>query len=71
MSRRIHAVVDREVAADQVCTHGGALARERLIAADTVRSVLAVVDPHSAGVSAVAYVCIVDWFGPIAPAAEA
>lgn len=71
MARRIHAVVDGEVAADQVGSHGRALAGERLIAADIVGSVLAVVDPHGAGVSAVAYVCVVDWFRPIAPTAEA
>lgn len=71
MSRRVHTVVDRKVAADQVCTHGGTLAGQRLVAADTVCSVLAVVDTNRAGVSAVAYVCVVDWFGPIATAAEA
>lgn len=71
MACRVHAVIDGEVAADQVGTHGGALARKRLVTADTVCSVLAVVDPHGACISAVAYVGVVDWFGPVAAAAEA
>jgi hypothetical protein len=71
MSHGVHAVVDGEIAADEVGAHGGALACQRLIAADTVCSVLAVVDAHGTCVSAVACVGVVDWFGPVAAAAEA
>lgn len=71
MARRVHAVVDGKVAADEVGTHSGALPGQRLIAADTVCSVLTIVDAYSACVSAVAYIGIVDWFGPVAATTEA
>ena len=71
MARRVHAVINGKVAADEVGTHSGALAGQRLVAADTVCSVLTVVDTYGACVSAVAYIGIVDWFGPVAAATEA
>lgn len=71
MPCRVHAVVDGEIAADEVGAHGGALARKRLVAAGTVCSVLAVIDTHGACVSAATSVGVVDWFGPVAAAAEA
>lgn len=51
-TRRVHAVVDGEIAADQVRPHGGALAREDLGFIGDVRLVFAVVHADDAGVAA-------------------
>lgn len=53
MPLRIHAIIDAEVAADQVRAHGGAFARERLRGMDSVGLVFAVVDADDAGVAGV------------------
>lgn len=50
MPRRVHAVVDGEIAADQVRAHGGVFAGYRRRGTGCVRLVLAVVDPHDAAV---------------------
>lgn len=45
---RVHAIVDGEVAADEVGMHGGILARQRLRRVQSVRLVFAVVHAHAA-----------------------
>lgn len=70
MARRVHAVVDGEVATDEIRPHGGALPRQGLVLADNVRLVLAVVDAHSARVSGRAVVQFVQRFWPAPASAE-
>lgn len=53
MSLRIHAIVNAEVAADQVRAHGCVFARKRLRGVDGVGLVFAVVDTNDAGVAGV------------------
>lgn len=72
MSRRVHAVVDGEIAADQVRAHRGVFPRRRRRPAHVVGLIFPVVDPHCADVvlrrDLGYFVC---WFGPVAAAAEA
>lgn len=51
MAGRVHAVVDGEVSADQISSHGGLFAGEEFGLADFIGLVLAVIDPDDAGVS--------------------
>lgn len=68
---RVHAVVDGEIAADQVRAHGGVFAGLRLGRTDCVGDVFAVVDADDACVAFWGAVGFVGWFGPVAAAAEA
>lgn len=47
----VHAIVDGEIAADQVRAHGGVLAGQQLRGAQRVCLVFAVVHPYGAGVA--------------------
>ena len=67
----VHAVVDGEVATDEIRAHRGVLTCQRLGLTHCVRLVLAVVDAHDAGESCSVGVGFVEGFGPAAPAAEA
>lgn len=71
MPGRVHAVVDREIAADQVRAHGGVFAGLRLGSAECVCLVLAVVDSDYACVSVWGGEGLVGWLWPVAAAAEA
>ncbi|KAL1969551.1 hypothetical protein VTN77DRAFT_8989 [Rasamsonia byssochlamydoides] len=70
MASRVHAIVDREVAADQVRAHGGVFLRHLLRLADGVGLVFAVVDAHDAGVPCGTRVGFVERVWPAATAAE-
>ena len=68
---RIHAVVDGEVAADEVSTHGGVLPRHRLALVEAVGLVLAMVDPDPAAVLPRRRLTgLIQRIRPVAPAAE-
>lgn len=70
MARGIHAVIDGEIAANQVCTHGSILTSEELRLVCRVRLVFAIVDAGDAGVSSTGAVRFVGWLGPLATAAQ-
>ena len=70
MAGGIHAVIDREIAANQVCTHGSILTSEELRLICCVRLVFAVVDAGNAGVSSSGAVRFVGWLWPLATAAQ-
>ena len=71
MSSRIHAVVDGEVAADQVRTHSGVLAGQSLRRADRVRLIFSIIDTDDAAVAFWSGAGFVRWILPAATAAEA
>lgn len=51
MAGRVHAVVDGEVPADQISSHGSLFAGQEFGLADFIGLVFAVIDPDDAGVS--------------------
>jgi len=71
VATRIHAVVDGEIAADQVCAHGGVFARQCFGFVDGIRLVFAVVDSRYACVPCCCGVGFVGWFWPATAATEA
>lgn len=71
MTGRIPAVIDGEIATDQVGAHSGAFASKRLATADSAGLIFAVVNTHRAGVAAGVREGVVGWFGPVAAVAEA
>lgn len=71
MACRVHTVIHREIAADQVGAHRGAFARQCFWCVHRVCLVFAVVDAYYARVPACVCVGVVSWFGPVAAAAEA
>lgn len=71
VATRVHAVIDGEVAADQIGAHGCIFARQGLGFVDDIRLVFAVVDPRNACVPSCCGVSFVGWFWPAAAATEA
>lgn len=67
----VHAVVDGEIAADEVRAHGGALSGQNLRGTDHVCLVLAVVDADHARIARWGYEGFIGRFWPAAAAAEA
>lgn len=51
MAGRVHAVVDREVPADQISSHGGLFAGQEFGLADFIGLVFTVIDPDDTSVS--------------------
>lgn len=70
VARRVHAIVDREVAADEVSTHGRVLTRERIRLVHCVGLVLAMIDPYCTAVPCRRLVEFVPGFRPVTPAAK-
>lgn len=70
MAGGIHAVIDGEIAANQVCTHGSILTSKELRLVRCVSLVFAVVDAGNAGVSSSGAVRLVGGLGPLATAAQ-
>lgn len=71
MPSRVHAVIDGEVAANQVGAHRGTFTSERFIDTDSVSLVFAIVDANNARIAAGIGERVVCWLGPVAAAAEA
>lgn len=70
VASRIHAVVDGEVAADQIGAHGGILARQNVVLKDGVGLVFAVVDADDAGIPACASKRLIERLRPAATSTE-
>ena len=70
MSRRIHAIVDRKVAADQVGTHGGVFTSEEIASIGGIRLVFTVVDPSHANIPSACAIALIVRLWPLAPSTE-
>ena len=70
VSSGIHAIVDGEVSADEIRSHGGVLPGQRLRLVHHVCLILAVIDSSGAAVASRTLEALVHRIGPAAPAAE-
>lgn len=71
MPSRVHAVIDGEVAADQVGAHRGTFASECFTTTDSICLVFAIVNANNARVAAGVGKRVVSGLRPVAAAAEA
>ena len=71
MPRRVHTIINREIATNQVRAHSGTLTSKRLTPAYRIRLVFAIIDAHGARVAAGIGEGVVGGFGPVAAATEA
>ena len=70
MSRRILALVDGKVTADEVSTHGGLFSGQCFRLADSVRLIFAMVDSHRTAVPGRCLIELVSRVGPLTSTAE-
>lgn len=69
MPWRIHAIIDRKITADQVCTHGSVFTGQDLRFISGAGLVLAVVDAGNAGIAESRAIGFVGRLGPLATSA--
>ena len=70
MTSRIHPIVDTEVTADQVSTHGGILACKHFVTIGCVGMVFAIIDANNAGITRVRRVRLVQGLWPLTTLAK-
>ena len=70
MAWRVHAIIDGEIPADQVGTHGSVLSGQDLGFIGCAGLVLAVIDAGNAGVADPGTIGFVDRLGPLATSAQ-